>query len=304
MIPPCSYVEPELFRTEQQQLFNQHWWLVGPAEKLTETGNFISTTLFGLPIFVVRNKQGELRGYHNVCRHRAGPMVTESEGRCKGQLLVCRYHGWSYDFNGCLRNAHSLNDEIDHEQFSLYPIRVDQWNGLIFVAIDNSAPALLTWLGNIPDIASHFQPVDTMEHHGLLEKKGKTNWKCYGDNACEGYHVSMVHRGLNATMQQDQIEISTHDNGQFIGFDVTYSPTEDEPTRMGKGYWIYKFPGLLLHFADYAFNAETVIPVTVDGVDIKRWFWINQDEAKTRGVEADALIESASQIMNEDLEIL
>ena len=86
-------------------------------------------------------------------------------------------------------------------------------------------------------------------------------------------------------------------------FDVSYAPTANEPTRSGKGYWIYKFPGLLLHFAEYAFNAETVVPLFPDRIQIKRWFWVDPDQAKIRCVDADDILRSANQVIDEDLDI-
>ncbi len=297
------YTDRGIFDQEQAQIFDKNWWLVGGMYQLQKPGDYLTATLGKLPIFVIRNKLGEIVGFHNVCRHRAGPMVNQTEGRCVGNLLVCQYHGWSYDYGGRLKNAHALNGTIDPAEFSLYPIRVETWNGMVFACVDQSTPQLDQWLGEIVDIAAQFPGVGAMVPHGTIDKTSPTNWKCYGENGCEGYHVGLVHSALSTTMNNDEVELSNHENGQFVGFNVRYAASASDPSRVGRGYWIYKFPGLLLHFSEYAFNAERVLPLAEDKIALKRWFWLLPDATEQRGIEPEQILNSASSVMDEDLGI-
>lgn len=302
-LAPEYYCRPDIFDQEQIHIFSQHWWLVGATHELAQAGDYIARKVGKFPVFIVRDEAGAFRGFHNTCRHRAGPIVSECRGRCPGKLLVCQYHGWSYDFQGGLKNAHSLNDLINKKDYSLYSIRVEIWNGLIFACTSAEAVGLSEWLGDIEQIAARFPATSTLSQHGILEKKGSCNWKCYGDNSCEGYHVGLVHQTLRTNTSNDRIKLGCFDNGQFVGFDVTYSASTEDSTRQGSGYWIYKFPGLLLHFSEFTFNAECVMPVKQDQIELSRWFWVDSENAALRGVRPDEIIESASTIMDEDLSI-
>lgn len=297
------YCDAEVFAKEQEPLFTQHWWLIGSQSELEAKGDYIATNLGRHPVFVVRDHQHRLQGFHNVCRHRAGPLITDSNGNISSNLLVCQYHGWSYDLQGRLINAHRLNTCINKAEHSLYPIRVSAWNGMVFASLGHDAPDLIEWLGEITEIAQPFPATASMVPLHTLEKSGNTNWKCYGDNSCEGYHVGLVHKALDSSMDQDAVTIHCYEKGKFVGFDVTYRASITDPSRHGKGLWIYKFPGLLLHFSENTFNAECVMPINEGKIELKRWFWSLPKEQSTLDVDASEAITSASVVMDEDLEI-
>ena len=105
-------------------------------------GDYIADDIAGWPVFVIRAKDGTLRGFHNVCRHRAGPLVGEGAGHCNA--LRCKYHGWLYDTDGALRKAPGLElgKDIEAAEFGLHPVRVGVWNGLVFACLEPDAPDL------------------------------------------------------------------------------------------------------------------------------------------------------------------
>ncbi|MFV2033251.1 MAG: SRPBCC family protein, partial [Gammaproteobacteria bacterium] len=163
-------------------------------------------------------------------------------------------------------------EEIDLERFSLFPIRVACWNRLVFACLDPGAPDLLDWLGDIVQIAARFPSNNTMDYQGEILKTGALNWKAYADNSCEGYHVGMVHRNLGESMGREKVDIQAYPKGEFVGFDVSYNPRRGDQTRAGRGFWIYKFPGLLLHFSEYSCNVESVITSAwCTGIWANRW---------------------------------
>ncbi len=302
-LPARWYHDPEVFAQEREAIFRRHWWVLARLDQFQAPGAYVAGEIAGWPVFAVRGRDGALAGFHNVCRHRAGPLVSEGAGRCK--LLCCRYHGWTYELDGRLRKAPGipLGEDFDPADFSLHPVRVETWNGLVFACIDKDAPDLGTWLGDVVEIARGFPAIADMSFQGELVKEGRTNWKAYGDNSCEGYHVKLVHRALGKSVPAEQVEIRPYDKGAFVGFDVTYRPSEADPSRRGRGFWIYKFPGLLLHFSEYAFNMESVIPTGPRAIRLVRWFWCAEALARECGTSAREAIDSAEQVMGEDLEI-
>ncbi|MDX1576318.1 MAG: aromatic ring-hydroxylating dioxygenase subunit alpha, partial [Kiloniellales bacterium] len=302
-LPARWYHDPAVYARERQAIFRRHWWPLAREDRLAAAGAYATGEIAGWPAFVIRGKDGALRGFHNVCRHRAGPLLRDGAGRCAA--LTCRYHGWRYDLMGALKSAPglTLGADLDPAEYSLHPLRAESWNGLVFACLDADAPGLAAWLGDIVAIAEGFPAVADMTYQGEIAKEGATNWKAYGDNSCEGYHVKLVHSGLGKTVPDEQVEIRPYENGAFVGFDVTYAPSAADPSRRGRGFWVYKFPGLLLHFSDYAFNLEVVNPTGPRSVMLRRWFWCAEDLAKERGTTARAAIDSAEQVMGEDLEI-
>ncbi len=302
-LPASWYHDRETYDRERNAIFRKHWTLIAREDQLTTPGAYVADDIADLPVFVIRGKEGELRGYHNVCRHRAGPLVKEGAGRCS--TLRCRYHGWLYDIEGALRRAPGLElgRDLDPAKFGLFPVRVETWNGLVFGCLDGEAPPLHDWLGDIVGIASRFPSNADMTYKGEVLESGDANWKNYSDNSCEGYHVGFVHKSLGKTIGKEEIDIRPHENGQFVGFDVTYIASEADSTRQGKGFWIYKFPGLLLHFAEYSFNCERVKPVGPGAVKLVRWYWCDDDKAAALGVTAEDAMASGKVVMGEDLGI-
>lgn len=302
-LPASWYHGDETYGRERRTIFWKNWSLIARADQVAQPGDYAAGDIAGWPVFAIRDKQGDLRGFHNVCRHRAGPLVRDGAGHCT--TLRCRYHGWVYDGSGTLKKAPGLKLGVDIEagEFSLHPVRVETWNGLVFACLDENAPGLVDWLGDIVAIASEFPAIPGMSFVGAFEHDGRANWKAYSDNSCEGYHVGFVHKGLGATVLDDQIDIRAYENGQFVGFDVTYEASVVDPTRHGRGFWIYKFPCLLLHFGEYSFNCERVQPLGSSSVRLSRWFWCDEARAEALGVEPMQTIASSRLVMEEDLEI-
>ena len=299
-LPHDCYHDAAIFALECERIFRKHWWLIGPESEFDGPGNYYAFNFLKWPLVVVRGQDSVLRGFYNLCRHRAGPLVVNGQGKCRD--FVCRYHGWRYACSGELLRTPGFDTEavIDKNTLGLLPIRVECWNGMVFVCLDEEAPDLKTWLGDIIDIATGYDPVSGMRYDGVASREAATNWKTYGDNSCEGYHVGMVHGALGSSMQRESVQVDGYDNGQFIGFDVTYSSGEDE-SRAGKGFWIYKFPGLLLHFAEYAFNAESVFPISENAIELQRWFWSDPEKASEHDIDTQTIRPASEQVVDEDL---
>lgn len=301
-LPHRHYYDSETFEFECEQLFRRNWWLLGPESAVADNGAYLAQYLIRWPLVAVRDQHGKLRGFYNLCRHRAGPLVFDGAG--KRRDFVCRYHGWRYACSGELLKTPGFDPaEVgDYSRLSLLPIRVESWNGLLFACLDDDAPGLAEWLGDIVDIAARFDTVSAMHYDGEVRKPAACNWKTYGDNSCEGYHVGMVHGALGSSMQRESVDIAACENGQFVGFDVSYEAGRDH-SRAGRGFWIYKFPGLLLHFSEYAFNAESVLPLAADSIELRRWFWSNAEKAAAHGVDAASIRPNSEQVMDEDVGI-
>ena len=292
------YDDPEIFSLEQRTIFTKNWIFVAPVSELSHSGDFVTDEIAERPVVIIRNNEGDIRGYYNLCRHRASVLCRERQGNRK--VFVCPYHSWSYTLDGQLKNCPGFEHEIKSRQLemNLIPIRVEVWNELVFVCLDDTAPDLKTWMGDVLEIAERFPGVKEMEYEARLQNQGEVNWKTYSDNSAEGYHLDSVHKSLSLALVPDQTDIRNYENGGFTGFDVTYKG--DSGQAHSKGFWIYKFPGLLLHFSENSFNIERVLPKAPVKTEIHRWFWFMPEVHKTQRQET---VEFSNVVMDEDMEI-
>lgn len=129
--------DPVQWAMERSAIFARSWQYFAHESELASPRQWVAQTIAGYPIVVVRDEHGALRGFHNVCRHRAGPLTDGPSGVCEGHL-VCRYHGWAYALDGRLRLARDFgpSEDFDPRDFGLLPVRLETWRGLIFVAVD------------------------------------------------------------------------------------------------------------------------------------------------------------------------
>ena len=119
-IPARFYTERAVFDEEQEKIFRHTWQVVGHRGQLTNPGDYFTLELLGEPLLLVRGAGGELRGFYNVCRHRAGP---PAEGCGSRKLFRCAYHGWTYDLEGKLISAPEFENvqQFDPACFTLAP---------------------------------------------------------------------------------------------------------------------------------------------------------------------------------------
>jgi choline monooxygenase len=298
-LPAAWYHDPAIFGRERDTIFARHWTPVARLAQLGSPGDFVTAEIAGRPIFVIRDRAGRINGFHNVCRHRAGPIVSAEAGRC--DVLRCRYHGWVYGQDGRLVKAPGFAEsrEFERGNFDLFPLRTATWNDLVFAALDRDGGGLESWLGDIVEAARDFPPIAAMIFRREAVVEGNANWKAYGDNSVEGYHLPFVHKSLSRSLKEDRVDIDTYENGGFVGFKVQYGALG--AGGKGRGFWIYKFPGVLLHFSEQAFNIERVVPIAPGRIRLIRWFWAL--ETGPEGPDDEAEIEASIAVMHEDLGI-
>lgn len=192
-LPARLYACPDAWARERSAVFGQAWLFLGHEAEAPEPGDWIATDIAGHRLLMVRGKDGILRAFHNVCRHRAGPLVSGASGHCEGEL-VCAYHGWRYALDGRLRAATGFGaaDGFDPRDFGLLAFRLETWRGLVFATMEAGRPSL----------EDHVAPLEA-----LLAGRGLTipapalrrahdlacDWKTYVENYLEGYHIDAVH---------------------------------------------------------------------------------------------------------------
>jgi len=235
-LPNECYTNKDYTLIERKKLFEDKWIVVGVASSIPEIGDVKPIDILGMPILILRNKQNEIKVFHNVCSHRGVKLVSKS-GKINS-LIRCPYHSWSYNLNGELMatphiggmNKHSV-DGFDKSKSNLKEIRSYIWLDLIMININQNEMSFEDYIKPLSDRWEKFWPIKDREliHHsndfGYFKLNAKCNWKFAIENYCESYHLPWVHPGLNS---YSKIEDHYHIQGlpnRFAGQGtVVYNP--------------------------------------------------------------------------------
>jgi phenylpropionate dioxygenase-like ring-hydroxylating dioxygenase large terminal subunit len=210
------YFDPSLYAVESERIFDSTWQLVAVTTDLPEAGSFVTVTLReGREYIIVRGNDGGLRGFANVCPHRANALLS---GCGSTRLIQCGYHGWTYRLDGALHHAPGMDrvSGFDPSEIRLYPVSVDVWEPFVFLNPDADAPPLGEFLGELPDrVAELGLDLSAIARHGnakLVEGILECNWKIAVENALECYHCPTAHPGLAATIDLPRWKIDVRGN--------------------------------------------------------------------------------------------
>jgi len=213
-LPAWTYGNAEFFQLERERLFRRAWHVVGHTSDLPDPGDYVSFELLGERAFVVRGKDGILRAFHNVCRHRAHAVVSGEQGSCAG-VIRCPYHGWLYNLDGRLRAMAAEKSFVgaQKDELGLRPVELELYLGFLFLRFEGGGEAA---------VAERFAPYAAeLEQYRIPEmrplwapwsKVVEVDWKNVLDNYLEGYHVPASHPGLFDLFGQ-HYEVEAHPIG-------------------------------------------------------------------------------------------
>jgi glycine betaine catabolism A len=202
LLPKRTYHDAAIFDWERREILRRDWVLVAREEDAPDPGTYLLVEVDGENLVIVRNRDGELHAFHNVCRHRGTAVVEDACG--KVVRFQCPYHAWIYDLDGSLIRAKHTEDldGFDFETFSLASVRLDTWQGFVFVNLDADGPTLHEQLG---DLVEHMERFDfaSLRSAKQIEYTVNANWKFIAENYSECYHCPGVHPQLNKLTPYD-----------------------------------------------------------------------------------------------------
>jgi phenylpropionate dioxygenase-like ring-hydroxylating dioxygenase large terminal subunit len=192
-MPKSVYTSPSFAALEQRHIFAQDWLCAGRSSALPNVGDYLTMSIAGEPVIVLRGQDGVLRAMSNVCRHR---MSTLLEGRGNVRSIVCPYHAWTYALDGRLRGAPAmtLNEGFCKDQIALPQIRCVDWQGWMMVTLNADAPLPADRLAGVDALVGDFQMENYVEAF-REEFRWNTNWKVLAENFMESYHLPVCHAG-------------------------------------------------------------------------------------------------------------
>ncbi len=187
------YTDPAIFKAEQAGLLSRTWQFAGHASQVESTGDYFAFEMAGESLFCIKDREGTVRTYYNVCQHRAHQMVT---GSGNTRVVVCPYHAWTYELTGQLRAGPNINavEGFDKSKICLTEVRTEIFLGFIFVNLDTDAKPMDDWFPNarteLEEWLPHYEQLKPLE---WVEIPENCNWKVSVENYSECYHCSLNH---------------------------------------------------------------------------------------------------------------
>jgi Rieske 2Fe-2S family protein len=193
-LPQRYYTDPECFQREMEAVWFDMWLCAGRANQIPNPGNYFVRRVANASIVILRDEQGKVRAFHNVCRHRGTLLCKEDHGALAGRRIQCQYHAWTYRLDGTLENAPHMEkvEGFCEADYPLNAVAADVWDGHIFI---NLSPRPTPFAEHLTSLADKFRPW-RMEELELVERRVyqlKANWKLIIQNYSECLHCPIAH---------------------------------------------------------------------------------------------------------------
>ena len=310
-----AYTQNEWFSLEQNAVFSHSWQWVCHIEKLREPGAYVTTTIAGQSIMVVRDKDGTQRAFYNVCKHRAHELL---QGEGTVGHIMCPYHAWAYRLDGKLQVApHTKSLKgFDKSEICLDQVQVEEFCGFVYVNLDPNAAPLAEQSGDLRREIMYWAPeVEELTFGHRLTYDIKSNWKNVVDNFLECYHCPTAHKDFCDLVDMDTYKVTTHgmysshmaDAGQ--GSNTAYD-VSNAAVRTHAVWWLYPTTCIMRYPGRPSMIILNIIPVGPDRtLETYDFFLVDQtpDEAEVEAiryldevlqVEDIGLVESVQRGMN------
>ena len=243
------YRDAGIFRRDMAKIVSRLWLYVAHVSEIPERGDFLLYRIGEESIVVVRGRDGEIRAFFNVCRHRGSRICLEEKGNVR--TLTCPYHAWVYDLEGRLIGARGMPDDFDGSEYPLHACRARVAHGLVFVCLARpDDPDVADFAGIATDLdafAGRHRLAETRIAHREVYPT-HANWKLVVDNFLECYHCAPAHpeytmvnafvkaqdRGLDG---YDEATGAWEEKARALGHPVGTDYGEDPDSPQPHGYW-------------------------------------------------------------------
>ena len=197
-LPREYYTSQEVYDLEAERIFRTHWLCAGRAAEIAAPGSYLLFDVDGESLILLRDGEGGVRGFYNVCRHRGTRLCEEPRGSL-GKTIRCSYHAWTYGLDGGLVAAPNMKDvaDFDRADYPLHPVATAVWNGSLFVNLSREPEPIEDAFGQLAGRFDAWQLSElvAVDRH---EYDVRANWKMLFQNYSECYHCPRIHPALNA----------------------------------------------------------------------------------------------------------
>lgn len=267
-LPYAWYSDPDVLAREREGIFTRRWQYVAHTGQVPEPGSLAAGRAGHVPVLLVRDGEGELRTFLNVCRHRGAQLV---DGEVRRSTIQCPYHAWTYELDGRLRSAPRSEGEacFEPDELGLVPIAVGTWGPFVFVNPDPDAAPLEETLGELPAlVASAGIDVDALRFRKRSTSSYDANWKVCCENFLECYHCQVAHPGLAQVLDTSEEAYRLEETRWFSS---QYGPVKagsggrfDPTGAVERGQFHFLFPNVTINVAPGSPNIS-IGPVLPEG---------------------------------------
>ncbi len=205
-----AYTDRAFHDADMRAIIARSWQWICHSEKLREPGAYVTAETAAEPVLILRDRDGRLRAFYNVCQHRAHALLT---GEGTATRIMCPYHAWVYRLDGTLARAPHTEHlcGFDPSSVSLKAVQVEEFCGFVFVNLDPDAPSLRQLTGDLETEIKHWAPdIEDLTFGHRLTYDIKSNWKNVVDNFLECYHCPTAHKDFCALVDMDTYKVTTH----------------------------------------------------------------------------------------------
>ena len=302
-----AYTKSEWFAADKRNIIGQSWQWVCHVEKTREPGSYATAEIAGQPIAVVRDKNGELRAFYNVCKHRAHQLLS---GEGKTSLIVCPYHAWAYKLDGQLQGApHTQNlKQFNKDEICLDQVLVEEFCGFVFVNLNPAATSLASQSGDLATEIMHWAPdVEDLTFGYRLSYDIKSNWKNVVDNFLECYHCPVAHKDFCNLVDMDTYKVTTHGIYSSHMADAGNTPNtaydvSEATVKTHAVWWLYPTTCLMRYPGRSSMIVLNIIPVDVDRTLETYDFYLESPEPNAMELETIRYLDEVLQV--EDINLV
>ncbi len=214
-LPAWTYWDEGFFAAEREKVFGGSWQIVCHESDIAERGRYATLAFLGDLAFVVRGGDGAIRGFRNVCRHRAARLLDDSFGQC-GARIVCPYHAWTYGLDGRLVGApqRAEYEPFDPSKFNLVSVEVGTCGGFVFVRTGGGGESFETFSAPMQEEFALYRTVEMTALGRIALRERACNWKVATDNYVDALHLPVAHEGLNSLVG-DSYRLTIRDDGAY-----------------------------------------------------------------------------------------
>jgi len=214
-LPQRYFVSPEVFAEEQEKIFSAQWVVVGHQSQIAKAGDYFVQEVAGESLIVLRDQEGKVRGFYNVCRHRGTRLCEEQTGH--SSTIQCPYHAWTYSLDGRLIGVPHMDKVggFDKTEYSLHAVNLALWEGFVFVSLADAPKPLEEAFAPLAGKFTRWN-LPKLRSARRIEYDVRANWKLVCENYSECYHCPGVHPTLSRVSPYDSAENDLIE-GPFLG---------------------------------------------------------------------------------------
>ncbi|PNS19857.1 Vacuolar protein sorting-associated protein 72 [Sphaceloma murrayae] len=300
-LPASWYTSKEMYELERRAIFSRRWQIITHSVRIKNPGDFVRFEVAGFNFIVARDRQNKINAFHNVCRHRAYPVVNKDSGNAK--IFSCKYHGWSYGLSGQLAKAPGYQDlqSFDKSQNGLLPIhtRIDR-NGFVWVNLDGKDNPEVSWEEEFEGVDEQKRydnyNFDDYEFDHIWEIEANYNWKIAADNYNECYHCATTHPDIPAVANLESYDVNTKASH------IQHDPATTEEQR-AQGLAIattYYYPNASTNVSPHFFMMQRFVPHSPTSSTISYQVFRNKHSPEEEFQRIDTIYK---RVMSEDKEL-